>query len=178
MDTAVTLMKIEIIDDFLSPYYTDSLVKTFGGKKDGRGLFPWYFTNNLNTVERLGNYYFNHLLIVDYKVENPEWLPIFEPLVNRIGISVNNIWRLKANLYPRTQRRIHHVSHYDYEPDSGLRTVLYYVNDNNGFTVFDGKRKIRSKRNRAIVFDGSNKHHSTTPTNSNWRCSINIDYKL
>ena len=59
--------------------------------------------------------------------------------------------------------------------DSPSNEVARYL-INNGFTVFDGKRKIRSKKNRAIMFDGSTKHHSTTPTDSNWRCSINIDY--
>ena len=82
------------------------------------------------------------------------------------------------NLYPRTHLRVHHEPHCDYEPDCGLRTCLYYVNDNNGMTVFDGKKKVRSKKNRAILFDGSNKHHSTTPTNCNWRCSINVDFKI
>ena len=73
---------------------------------------------------------------------------------------------------------VHHEPHTDYEPNLGLRTCLYYVNTNNGFTIFDGKRKIRSKKNRAIIFDGSIKHHSTTPTNCNWRGSINIDFKI
>ena len=45
-------------------------------------------------------------------------------------------------------------------------------------TVFDGKRKVKSKKNRAIIFDGATMHHSTTPTDCNWRVSISIDYKL
>ena len=80
--------------------------------------------------------------------------------------------------YPRSAVTTHTPSHVDYDPDSGFETCLYYVNDNNGMTVFDGKRKVRSKKNRAIIFDGATKHHSTTPTNFNWRASINIDYKI
>ena len=155
-----------------------SLYDIFNGIDEGTELFPWYFTNNLNEKSYVGNYYFNNVVIRDHRVENGLWLPIFEPLVNRIGISFNDVWRLKVNLYPRTHLRVHHEPHCDYEPDCGLRTCLYYVNNNNGMTVFDGKKKVRSKKNRAILFDGSNKHHSTTPTNCNWRCSINVDFKI
>ena len=126
----------------------------------------------------MGNYYFNHQVILNYKVQSDQWLPIFEPLISTIGISFDNVWRLKVNLYPRTQRRVHHAPHIDYRPNSGLRTCLYYVNTNNGVTIFDGKKTVKSKKNRAILFDGSNKHHSTTPTDCNYRCSINIDYKV
>ena len=171
-------MKIEIVDNFLSDYYADSYVKIFNGIRGGKTSFPWFFNNDLNGVERMGNFYFNYQVILNYKVQSDQWLPIFEPLISTIGISFDNVWRLKVNLYPKTQRRVHHSTHIDYQPNSGLRTCLYYVNTNNGFTVFDGKRKIRSKKNRAIMFDGSTKHHSTTPTDSNWRCSINMDYKL
>ena len=171
-------MKIEIVDNFLSDYYADSYVKIFNGIRGGATSFPWFFNNDLNGVERMGNYYFNYQVILNYKVQSDQWLPIFEPLISTIGISFDNVWRLKVNLYPRTQRRVHHSSHMDYRPNSGLRTCLYYVNTNNGFTIFDGKRKIGSKKNRAILFDGSNKHHSTTPTDCNYRCSINIDYKV
>ena len=171
-------MKIDIIDNFLTSYQADSYVNIFNGIDEGTELFPWYFTNNLNEKSYVGNYYFNNVVIRDHRVENGLWLPIFEPLVNRIGISFNDVWRLKVNLYPRTHLRVHHEPHCDYEPDCGVRTCLYYVNNNNGMTVFDGKKKVRSKKNRAILFDGSNKHHSTTPSDSNWRCSINVDFKI
>ena len=164
-------MKIDIIDDFLTDYQANSLIKTLGESK-----FPWFFVNDLNNEQRKGNYYFNHSIIYNYEVESSQWVSLFQPLVNRIGISFRNVHRLKANLYTRTSFRVHHAPHIDYDPDRGLKTCLYYVNTNNGMTVFDGKRKIKSKRNRALLFDGSTKHHSTTPTDSNWRCSINIDY--
>ena len=42
----------------------------------------------------------------------------------------------------------------------------------------DRKKTIKCKKNRAIIFDGSILHHSTTPTDVNYGCSINIDYLL
>jgi len=169
-------MKIEIVNNFLSDYFADNYVKIFDGIRHAAPSFPWFFHNDLNGVERMGNYYFNHQVILNYKVQSDQWWPIFEPLISTIGISFDNVWRLKVNLYPRTQRRVHHAPHIDYRPNSGLRTCLYYVNTNNGVTIFDGKKTVKSKKNRAILFDGSNKHHSTTSTDCNYRCSINIDY--
>ena len=171
-------MKIEIIDDFLPSYQSDSYVKLFGEMPCGE--FPWYYEDDLNQNSYLGNYYFNHMIVNmgTFTKTGEQYIHLFIPLLSRLKLSMENLWRLKANLYPRTQRIFHHRSHTDYDPDSGLGTCLYYVNNNNGMTVFDGKRKVRSRKNRAILFDGSNRHHSTTPSNCNWRCSINIDYKL
>ena len=171
-------MKVEIVDNFLSDYHADSYVKLFNGLQKGEGSFPWYFCDDLNNKKRSGNFYFNNTVIENNKVLNYDWLTHFESLTTRLGLSFEGIWRLKVNLYPRTQRRVHHSSHKDYPPKSGLKTCLYYVNTNNGYTKFDGTFKsVKSKKNRAIFFDGSNSHHSTTPTDCNYRCSINIDYR-
>ena len=53
-------MKIDIIDDFLTDYQANSLIKTFGESK-----FPWFFVDGLNYKQRKGNYYFNHLSTKD-----------------------------------------------------------------------------------------------------------------
>ena len=172
-------MKIDIVDDFLPSYHADMYEKTFNGMKKGFGGFQWFFINDLNGKSYLGNYYFNNTVFsLENNINNQNLMPLFHPILFKLQVPLNRLWRLKVNLYTRTQLRVHHMSHTDYEPNSGLRTCLYYVNTNNGVTVFDGKKKIRSKKNRAILFDGSNTHHSTTPTDVNYRCSINIDYML
>ena len=172
-------MKIEIIDDFLSSYHADMYEKTFNGMNRGSGLFQWYFSNSLNGKSYLGNYQFTNCCYdVAGGVNNPKETPFYEPLLNKLGITMSNVKKIKSNLYPWTGRRIHHQTHIDYEPNGGLMTCLYYVNDSNRVTIFDGKKKIRCKGNRSIIFDGSIPHHSTTPTNVNYGCSINIDYLL
>ena len=171
-------MKIEIVDNFLSSYNSNILMDTFSGKRYGAGIFQWAFCNDMNYESYLGNYYFNHVLVVNYEVIDSHWMPLFIPLLDKLKIALSNVYRLKVNLYTRTQRRVHHSSHKDYTSNEGFRTALYYVNTNNGVTIFDGKRTVKSIENRIALFDGSNKHHSTTPTDCNYRCSINIDYKV
>ena len=170
-------MNIEIIDDFLSSYYNDAHERTFSGPE--RSNYPWYFNDHLNYQTYKGNYYFNNCCYDPaLGIADPQQYPLYEPLLNKLGITMSNVKKIKSNLYPWTGRRIHHQTHTDYPPNLGLRTCLYYVNDSDRVTVFDGKKRIKCKNNRAILFDGSIPHHSTTPTDVNYACSINIDYWL
>ena len=179
-------MNIEIRDDILSDYDYRQIEGVFIGPR-----FPWYFMDNLNVSKEnainpnaksfLGNYYFhNYLFYYQGKtVVAAEEMNLFTSFCDQLGISVEKLWRVKANLYPRTQKKVHHLPHRDYDPGMGYRTALYYVNTNNGYTKFDGTSKtIKSKKNRVALFDGSNPHHSTTPTDVNYRLTINFDYRL
>tara|TARA_B100000427_G_scaffold275607_1_gene244211 strand:- start:87 stop:599 length:513 start_codon:yes stop_codon:yes gene_type:complete len=170
-------MNIEIIDDFLPSYYNDSYMKIFSGYNGNN--YTWYFANNLNNKEYRGNFYFSNLTYdSEVGVNCTKQLLQYEPLLNRLNLTMSKVKRIKSNLYLWTGRRIHHQTHTDYEPNLGLRTCLYYVNDSDRVTVFDGKKRVRCRNNRAIIFDGSIRHHSTTPTNVNHACSINIDFWL
>ena len=164
-------MTIEVIDNFLKESDADAM-ENFLIKE---GDFPWYFCDNVNGHFQLGNYYFNHSLLEDGDPCS-KYLEFLDPIISLIPVdSVIGYSRIKANLYPRTQLRVHHRSHTDYSSGNQF-TCLYYVNTNNGYTIIDGqgKKKIKSKKNRAIFFDGSILHHSTTCTDVNYRCSINF----
>ncbi len=169
-------MKIKIVDDFLPEYHCNIIEKFLAGNE-----FPWRFQDHLNEQAYSGNYYFYHYLVNDGYSANPA-LPVFQPILDKLSISVSQIWRMKVNMYPGTQRRIHHEPHYDYDSNSGLMTCLYFPHTTNAPTVLHlnkwKRRAIKCKRNRALFFDGSNMHHSTSPTDSNYRTSVNVDYKL
>ena len=167
-------MNIEIIDDFLSSYHKNFYINLFTNHEQ---VYPWYFVNDLNHRKYKGNFYFCNIVYdMDQGVNYPQQYPLYESILNRLNITMSNVRRIKANLYPLSGRRIHHQSHTDYKPNRGLRTCLYYPTPSNRFTIFDGKKRIRCKENRAIIFDGSIRHHSTTPTDVNCACSVNIDY--
>ena len=161
-------MNFEIYDDFLTEYQANTLENALI-KSD----FPWYYHNNLNGKNKIGNFYFNHTLIED-GINHSDFTPLFSCILSKLKINQSKILRLKANLYPRTQLRVHHHSHTDYENGGEKFTVLYYVNTNNGYTIIDGKKKIKSKKNRILIFDGSVPHHSTTCTDVNCRSTVNF----
>ena len=165
---------IDVHDNFLASSYNDYYEKLFGNA-DSR--YPWYFSNNINHNKYKGNFYFcNVAYDRDHGIEDLSQYPVYEPLLNRLNITVSQVRRIKSNLYPLSGRRVHHQTHIDYEPDQGFRTCLYYVHESNRLTIFDGKQKIKCKNNRAIIFDGSIPHHSTPPTDVNCASSVNIDY--
>ena len=165
---------IDVHDNFLSSYYNKHYENLFG---DLKNKYPWYFVNDLNDQKYKGNFYFcNTAYDATINIDDSSQHGIYESLLNRLNINMSNVRRIKSNLYPLSGRRIHHETHTDYEPNQNLRTCLYYVHESNRLTIFDGKQKIKCKNNRAIIFDGSIPHHSTTPTDANYACSVNIDY--
>ncbi len=57
------------------------------------------------------------------------------------------------------------------------KTAIYYVNDNNGYTIFKDGTKVESKGNRIVIFDAQTEHAGTTHTDDDEpRVVININY--
>ena len=57
-----------------------------------------------------------------------------------------------------------------------MTTGIYYVNTNDGYTVFEDGTKIDSVANRICIFPYYLKHSGTTCTNANRRIALNINY--
>ena len=95
-------MKIAEIDDFLPKEYNDQLYSHLDGTE-----FPWFYVDTLNREYKLGNYYFCHVVIKNGKVES-DFLDLFYPLLQYHKLSLDLIYKIKCNLYPRTQFKVHH----------------------------------------------------------------------
>jgi hypothetical protein len=89
-------------------------------------------------------------------------------------LDIKALIRVKGNLYTRSEKLFVHNKHVDYEYKH--EGALYYVNDNDGYTILDGGAKIESKKNRLLLFDPSLPHSSTTCTDSPSRINININF--
>ena len=57
------------------------------------------------------------------------------------------------------------------------KTAIYYVNTNNGYTIFKNK-KIRSEANKMIVFNGDTMHKVKYQTEKDARIVINFRYEV
>ena len=84
--------------------------------------------------------------------------------------------RIKANLYTNQGKQIKHNFHIDTEQKHIV--ALYSVNENNGYTELETGEKIKSKRNRLTIFDGSIKHKSVTQDNTNFRINYNFNFMV
>ena len=98
---------------------------------------------------------------------------ILEPILIKLNPSA--IMRIKGNLVPRADKIIEHGFHTDISHFKG-KTAVYYINSNNGFTVFDDGSKIESLANRMVIFDSTIKHTGTSCTDARNRCVINFNY--
>ena len=113
---------------------------------------------------------------------NSNELSIFSPLIHNIMQLVNSkikVERIKVNLLLPTIKKIdnsYHRPHIDHgNPE--VKTLLYYINDSDGDTVFFDKtwtgadpgqlkiiNRITPKAGSAVLFDSNQYHASSTPT--------------
>ena len=160
---------MEIIDNFLDPYYFRLLQKSIVGKPS----FPWYTdeTTGISGTQKNDGTYFTHMFYNDEPLS--DYSVLLTPLIKKIPYDPNKLKRVKGNLYPSTQRKIFHGWHIDYKESH--QGCIFYINTNNGYTIFKNK-KVKSVENRLLLFDPSILHRSTTCTDAPSRININFNY--
>ena len=97
------------------------------------------------------------------------------PLIAKIldKIKYQNILRIRSSLYPRRDVQKPDPFHIDY--DFPHKVCIFYVNTNNGYTMFENGEKIPSVENQLATFDGSEKHCSVVQTDAPARYIVNIN---
>ena len=79
-------------------------------------------------------------------------------------------------MYTRTHEVQNHPWHVDSQDIVGLRGLLLCFNTCDGYTGFDDGTEINSVENRGILFDATERHHSTSCSNAPYRLNMNINY--
>ena len=176
------MSKIEIIDNFLNQEDFEELRKflmspnsqwrfvDFIAHKDGRdqdkdGYFVHSFTDrDPNTF-----------------VERFEVSPHFQKvgkLMDSIKkkLKFREILRIRSSLYPRREKQKPDPFHVDY--NFNHKVCIFYVNTNNGFTLFENGEKVNSVANGLLIFEGLEKHCSVVQTDTTARYIININLLL
>lgn len=162
--------EIEVIDNFLSPLdFRKITTKVL--KYD----FPWYYFNHVNyTNDSVGDYNFQfvHPVFHDCQSIN-SGVECIKPVLDRLNVTA--LIRVKFNLNPRTSELIEHGYHVDnLHPAS--KSAILYLNSNDGYTIFDGGKKVDSVENRLVKFDATIPHSGTSCTNEKRRIVLNINY--
>lgn len=141
------------------------------------GYFPWYYTEYVaysTEIEKddIENYYFLHQFFRDGEI-NSNYFDIIVPILEKLDIK--KIIRAKANLYTN----INKFKKFGWHQDTiqNCKTVIYYVNDNNGYTGFLNNINIKSQKNKILLMDNNEYHYATNCTNKKARCVININYE-
>jgi hypothetical protein len=134
--------------------------------------FPWYLTG-VNTKEDLdkGFFQFYHSFYRDKNIQSPFFQDL-NPLFDIIN--PKTIIRIKANMLIKTEKIIEHGFHYDYPLE--CKVAIFYVNSNNGYTIFKNNEKIMSEENKIIIFNNDLMHSGSTCTDKTKRIIINFNY--
>jgi len=134
---------------------------------------PWYFQKTVGNQNDTGDNIF--LMTHMFYAKNSPVSPFYEkliPFLEKLG--TDSLIRIKANLYPNTERLHEHAMHQDFEyPNTA---ALLYLNTCDGYTKLKDGTKISSIANRLLIFDSSEDHCSTTTTNVPARFNINVNY--
>lgn len=158
----------KIIDNFLDENYFLQL-KNLVISHD----FPWFFQKNINSEQSRDDlyFYFTHILYSNDK-PNSVFFTLFESLLNEMGYE--KLIRVKLNLYPRTEKLIINASHIDDVEEH--RGFLLYFNSCDSKTILKDMH-VDCVANRAVYFNPTIPHSSSSCTNAKARFSLNVNYK-
>ncbi len=133
--------------------------------------FPWFYASFIANPNDKNGFHFFHLLYDNEKVNSDYYDIVLNPLLKKQ--KYKKLIRAKCNLYSLREQSIKS----DYHIDNSFphKVLLYSVNTNNGYTLFENGQKIQSIENQLIIFDGSMRHCSVSQTDENIRVNININ---
>ena len=190
-------MKIKIEDNFLKQEKFDEIELIINPMLNESILnFPWYFRYkyyaepditvtgtpshhkySLND-EALDQFQFTHTFYDDNAPQSPymQQINCFLDLLQPVAL-----FRIKGNLLTRLPTIVSHPFHVDMgflseEKQKEWTTSIFYVNTNNGYTIFEDGTKVESVANRMLTFPANMKHTGTTCTDQQSRIVINFNY--
>jgi len=169
---------IEIIDNFLPEEDFNSILTNISSP-----TWPWRFSEGVSDPtenESNPNAYQLVYLFYDRWGQYQSGMEFISPLINKI--SPLSFLRIKANLLVATKKIEvfnYHVDVNNPHTDNKLknsRTSIYYLNSNNGKTIFEDGSEVKSISNRFISFPSHMMHTGTTCTDQKRRLVINLNY--
>jgi len=135
--------------------------------------FPWYYNEGV-VKKNDGHAQLIHTFFdKDKNYINSDYYTLLQPLLQKI--KPFTLLRIKANLTLKTESPIEYGFHVDF-PLSKITTALFYVNTNNGYTLFENKKKIKSVANTYVEFDSTLSHTGISSTDTLNRLVINFNY--
>ena len=159
---------MEVIDNFLPEYQFKQLSNVILND-----YFPWYY-NEWICYDGDGLFQFTHRIFDGAKggIISDDY-SLFDIVQQKLGVS--RLDRIKANLNPKTVFHRKGGFHIDFPH---MKTSIFYINTNNGWTEFKKGGKVKSVANRMVIFDSNLEHQGVTCTDEKRRVVINFNYDV
>jgi hypothetical protein len=137
--------------------------------------FPWFFqprkvSESVQLTYKTCQY--THMFYDDNKI-NSNFYDLIIPLIEKLN--VRSLIRVKANMTIGDPEPIESGMHVDF-PYEDSKTAVFYLNSNNGYTLFENGKQIPSEQNSIALFESQLKHCGVTCTDEQVRVVININY--
>jgi hypothetical protein len=165
------MSEYKVIDNFLKEKDFEIIKEVMLGPNFGWYLNDYIVQENKKS-SNLTDYQLTHHFY-DNETVNSDFFKFLKPILDIINPT--SLIRIKANLLPHTSENVLGGWHKDVKIK--CKTAVFYLNTNNGYTVFkDSGEKIESVANRFVSFDSNMEHSGATCTDAKVRCLINFNY--
>ena len=161
---------MKIIDNFLDEDEFNIIQQYFLNDS-----FVWHLNDSIaNKRQGIDQYQFTHTFFDISKPSLQNYSSFLQPLL--LKLKPQYIFRIKANLRPRTTQGV--LSDYHVDMSLNQQTAIFYLNTNNGYTKLQENDydDVHSVANRLLTFYGALKHCGCSATDSNYRIVLNINY--
>ena len=178
---------IKIIDNFLDKEPFKKLQNFLLG-----GECPWFYNESKVIFEKNkpllaplkdypseGQHQFTHIFLGNHLTPSwSKWTDYISPLLHKIK---PRVWiKVKSNLTSINSKAVVSGWHYDKITDGvpwkDTTTAIFYVNTNNGYTMFENRKKVPSLENRLAIFPNNLMHTGISQTNTKTRVTLNLNY--
>ena len=161
---------MKVIDNFLSPSDFELTQDFFLGSS-----IDWNLNNSIVSLKQgIDQYQFVHEFCNVQRPFKSNYSNFLQPILTKLNALY--IFRMKANLRPRTTQGV--ISDYHTDMDLNQQTAIFYLNTNNGYTKFKDNTldNVPSVANRLVTFPGNFRHCGCSATDCNNRIVLNINY--
>ena len=139
------------------------------------GFFPWFYSKGISYQLDPSHQFVHNFYSEDHMHSN--YFYLLKPFLDKLNI--RSLIRIKANFLSKTEKIIEHSFHVDNDvvENTTQKTAVFYLNTNNGYTLFkNNNKKIKSEENKIIVFNSKEQHAGTTCTDEEYRIVINFNF--
>ena len=137
--------------------------------------FPWFFQPlKVSESDTLSYKSCQHThMFYDNDKINSEFFELIIPILNNLDI--RSLIRVKANMTIGDPNPEISGMHVDF-PYNDSKTSVFYLNSNNGYTLFEDGTQIPSEQNSIATFNSQIKHSGVTCSDEQVRIVINLNY--